>query len=276
MRNAFGKFYSFGHMIAERGVFRTCYVVNDPREYVKVIRAGGKFLSGAVEGVWVNLRWGRERGVGVVGKLLSRGEEWRRIRTFFQKDLLHPDAARCYLPGIARAARLASQGARVAAKVQSSGGEKRALNSYLSRCAFDMFTSMMLGIFTQTADATTPTDPENDAFVRNSSEALSTSIRMLFSPYEYVVGNLLNFETAQMKYCFEGLDNSWAIAQRKVDDFIKRREAGELSENEVVSYLSRALDRQEDECSDVSVKEVMELVFIGLSTAIDTTSSVLA
>ena len=109
--------------------------------------------------------------------LHGRGEEWKRIRTFFQTDLLHPDSARGYVPGIVHAAELASKGAQAAALLQSSGKEERALNAYLNRCSFDMFSSAMLGIYTETTDTTTATDPENIRFADGAAQGLGKAIQ---------------------------------------------------------------------------------------------------
>eukprot|EP00579_Thalassiosira_antarctica_P028303 CAMPEP_0202028336 /NCGR_PEP_ID=MMETSP0905-20130828/63394_1 /ASSEMBLY_ACC=CAM_ASM_000554 /TAXON_ID=420261 /ORGANISM="Thalassiosira antarctica, Strain CCMP982" /LENGTH=830 /DNA_ID=CAMNT_0048592037 /DNA_START=106 /DNA_END=2595 /DNA_ORIENTATION=- len=257
-------------------IYRTSYIINDPREFVKIIRAGGKFPSGVLENLWVNVRWAEMQGFHTREGIHGRGEEWRRIRTFLQTDMLHPDSARGYLPGIIHSAGLASKGAQAAAMLQSSGEENGALNSYLDRCAFDMFSSMMLGIYTETADETTRTDPENERFVKGAVQGLGTAIEMIFSRYELIIGKLLKFETPMMKHCFEGFDAAWAIARDKIESFIERKERGELSENEQVSYLSRALDRQKEEGSNVTVREVMELAFISMFAAVDTTASVLS
>jgi len=278
MRNKYGEFYSMGNMIGgkQNDLFRTSYVVNDPRECVKVIRAGGKFPSGVVEMMWVNKKWSRSRGLLTTDGMFGHGEEWRRIRTFLQTDLLHPEAARGYLPGIIEASRRASKGAAAAASLQASREETGALNTYLNRVAFDMFSSMMMGEYVETADVMTPTNPENARFVKGAVQGLGGAVEMLFSPYENIVGNLLGFETAKIKHCFAGFDTAWSIAQDKIGRFIERKERGELTDNEQVSYLSRALDRQKEEGSNVSVQEVKELAFTGLFAAVDTTSSVLA
>mmetsp|Transcript_3196 Transcript_3196/g.5817 ORF Transcript_3196/g.5817 Transcript_3196/m.5817 type:complete len:607 (+) Transcript_3196:243-2063(+) len=278
MRNQYGEFYTFGSIMAgnPNDIYRTSYIINDPREFVKIIRAGGKFPSSVLENLWVNIRWAEMRGFHTREGIHGRGEEWRRIRTFLQTDLLHPDSARGYLPGIIHSAGLASKGAQAAAILQSSEEENGALNSYLDRCAFDMFSSMMLGIYTETADETTRTDPENERFVKGAVQGLGTAIEMIFSPYELIVGKILKCETSKMKHCFEGFDAAWAIARDKIESFIERKERGELSENEQVSYLSRALDRQKEEGSNVTVREVMELAFLSMFAAVDTTSSVLS
>ena len=83
---------------------------------------------------------------------------------------------------------------------------------------------MVLGIYTETGDRTTPADPENERFVQGSVQGLATAIELLFSPYERVVGKLLKFETANMKHRFEGFGIAWAIAQDKVRRFIENNE----------------------------------------------------
>ena len=66
--------------------------------------------------------------------------------------------------------------------LQSLGEENRALNSYLNWCTFDMFSSMMLKIYTNTANETMRTDPENKHSVKGTVQGLGTAIEMLFSP----------------------------------------------------------------------------------------------
>ena len=81
--------------------------------------------------------------------------------------------------------------------LQSSGEENRALNSYLDWCVFDMFSSMMFGIYTETSNETTCTNLENERFVKGAVQGLGTAIEMLFSPYKIIIGKLLKFETSR-------------------------------------------------------------------------------
>lgn len=144
MRRQYGEFYSMGSPAGGRpdDIYRTQYIINDPREALKVVRAGGKYPSGVLEMLWVNRQWGKTRGLGTTEGLFGRGEEWQRVRRFFQTDLLHPEAARGYVPGIIEAAERASRGAKAAASLRASGDDA-ALNLYLSRSAFDMFSTMV-------------------------------------------------------------------------------------------------------------------------------------
>ena len=106
-------------------------------------------------------------------------------------------------------------------------------------------------------------------------QGLGAAIEMIFSPYEIFMGNIMGFETAKMRHAFAGFDTAWVIAQEKIESFTERKERGQLTENEQLSYLSRALDRQQEEGSGVSVREVQELAFSSLFAAVDTTSSML-
>jgi cytochrome P450 len=198
--------------------------------------------------------------------LMGRGEEWKRIRTFMQTDLMQPESARGYVPGMVEAARLASAGAPASADD---------LNNYLGRCAFDLFSTIMFGELTNVSDMTTPTDPDNEVFVKSAADGLSASIQILVSPYEMVLGNQLGLSTKKCQFAFANFDKCWEIAQAKIERFGERNKLGQLSVNEKASYLARALDRQLEEGCNVSLREVHELAFAGLFAAVDTTSSVL-
>ena len=83
MRNKFGEFYSYGSLISgnPNDLYRTSHVINDPTEYVKIIRAGGKYPSGLLQSLWFNIRWGETRDMKAFVSVHGKGEEWRRLRT---------------------------------------------------------------------------------------------------------------------------------------------------------------------------------------------------
>ncbi len=115
----------------------TMFVITDPREMMAVIRQGGKYPSGLAQGFWVIRKYCKLRKMHTTHALLGKGnEEWKRIRTFFQKDLLHPESARGYIPAIIRAAKLASKGAPA---------YKNDMNTFLAYSAFDLFSAVMFG-----------------------------------------------------------------------------------------------------------------------------------
>jgi hypothetical protein len=157
------------------------------------------------------------RGISTKG-LLERGAEWKRVRSFMQTDLLHPESARGYVPGMIRAAELASAGACAS---------RKAINEYLGRCAFDLFTTIMFGELTEVADPTTPTDPQNVKFAAEAAAGLGASVQMLFDPYELRM-HKLGVTTTKCQYCFAAFDATWEIAQAKIDSFCERRERNEF------------------------------------------------
>ena len=250
MRRKFGDFYTMGFPAIGNPdcIYSTLHIITDPDEMMPVIRHGGSYPSGLVESLWVSRLWNETRKMKVKG-LFERGEEWKRVRTFMQTDLLHPESARGYIPGMIQAAELASKGAE-ASRAQ--------MEAYLGRCFFDLFSTIIFGELTQVADPTTPTNPQNEKFARKAAESLGTSINMLTDPYE-VVMHKMGITTAKLEACFNAFDVTFEIAGAKIDSFLERRERGELTENEKNSYLNRALDRQLDPSSQVSVEEVKEL-----------------
>ncbi|KAL7537062.1 hypothetical protein ACHAWF_005651 [Thalassiosira exigua] len=270
LRRRHGDFFTIGipNIGDANDVRHTLYVVHDPNEMLKVVRSGGAFPSGLVQSMWPNKRWFVDSGMDTVGFFVN-DEEWLRLRQFMQTDLFQPAAARGYVPGMIRAAELASRGAPAAAAAKD-------LNEYLSRCAFDLFSTLMFGEMTETADATTPTDPENVAFVQGAIRGLSTSVQILVDPYETVVGKMMGFKTRKYRTMSEGYDAAWRIGEAKIDRFVESKERGELTENQRVSYLARAIDRQASEGSNVTFQEAKVLAWSGLFAAVDTTSNTIA
>lgn len=94
----FGPFYSVGLPGFGVGLYCTIYVLSDPDVMAKILRQEAAYPSGIVEGEWPLIDWMERKGYRTVG-FMKRGPEWKRIRTFLQKDLLAPASARGYLPG---------------------------------------------------------------------------------------------------------------------------------------------------------------------------------
>jgi cytochrome P450 len=265
LRRKFGGFIKMGLPNFGRcdDLFRSIYIISDPKEMMKVIRSGGSYPSGIIEVLWANKKWQKTRGFKTE-EFFGRGETWKRVRTFLQTDLLHPDSARGYVPGILEAARLASKGAP---------SSKNAMNDYLSRCAFDMFSSLMFGEMTQVADLNTPTNQENQRFVECAADGLGKAVFMAVDPKESILGGVFGIETKMGKQAFAQIDEAWAIAGRKFDVFRQEKEAGTLNKYQQASYLSRALIRQEQDGSNITLEEAREICFTQLFAAVDTTSS---
>lgn len=105
-------------------------VLSDPREYMKVVRHEGVHPSGLIESLWP-LKEAAVAEKDVMIPFFGRGPEWKRIRAFMQTDLLSPQSAAAYIPGVIRAAEMASK---------SAPAYSDKVNDYLHLCAFDMFS----------------------------------------------------------------------------------------------------------------------------------------
>ena len=269
MRRQHGDFYTMGMpgLGSENCSRHTCYVVQDPREMMKVLRSEGSYPSGLAQGSWGIFRWEKEAGFETVshadGGFAGQGENWKRIRTFMQTDLLHPTAARGYTSGLIEVAQLAARGAPASAAD---------LNAYFERCAFDMFSTVMFGDLMEVADPSTPTDPEDVEFVRAAKVGLGTGVKVSRSLKDALLVTPLGIETEQYRLMKDNLDICWEIGSGKIQRFMDKREKDELNEREKNSYLYRALERYESGTSGVSLKEALEMSWGGIFAAVDTTS----
>jgi cytochrome P450 len=269
MREKFGDFYTMGMPgLGDDDCPRhTVYVVQDPREMMKVLRSEGSYPSGMAQGSWGIFKWEKDAGFETVshadGGFAGQGENWKRIRTFLQTDLLHPKAARGYTAGILEAAELASRGAPASASD---------LNAYFERCAFDMFSTVMFGDLMEVADPNTPTNAEDVEFVRAAKVGLGTGVKVSRSLKDALIVKTLGLETEQYRLMKDNLDICWKIGSGKIQRFMEKRDRGELNEREKNSYLYRALERYESGASGVSLKEALEMSWGGIFAAVDTTS----
>lgn len=269
MRKQFGDFYTMGMpgLGSDDCIKSTVYVVQDPKEMMKVLRSEGAHPSGMAQGSWGIFKWEKDAGFETVSHddmgFAGQGENWKRIRTFMQTDLLHPTAARGYTSGIIEAAELASKGAPASASD---------LNSFFERCAFDMFSTVMFGDLMEVADPNTPTDPQDVEFVRAAKVGLGTGVKLSRSLKDALIVKTLGLETEQYKLMKDNLDICWKIGSGKIQRFMDKREKGELNEREKNSYLYRALERYDTGKSGVSLKEALEMSWGGIFAAVDTTS----
>ena len=89
----------------------------------------GKYPASVLQKMWPTIKVMRRENNTALA-ILGRGEEWWEIRQFMQKGLLSPAVARSYIPGMVKAAALASKGLPASAY---------ALSAWTSRAAFDMY-----------------------------------------------------------------------------------------------------------------------------------------
>ena len=137
MHRRFGDFYRFGAIGFgdSNDIYRNSFVITDPNEMLKVVRDQGIYPSGAIQNQWAPIKWHKERGFAIIERedgLFGQGEEWKRLRTFLQTDLLSPASAKSYIPGLIEAANLGSKGA------PASCNE---MNDFLNYCFFDLFST---------------------------------------------------------------------------------------------------------------------------------------
>lgn len=272
VRKSYGDFYTLGiPSIGSKNDSRaTVHIINDPKEFNKVIRAGGLFPGGLVESLWVIKEWTDAKGITVGSVILGNAnEEWRRVRTFLQKDLLHPDSAKEYLPGIIQAAEIASKGA-----IAFSNKENVDLKTYFNYAAFDMFSAVAFGEMTKIASSEVKSDPEYEIFCKMALEGLSTAVLITMNPIEKIY-NMIGITTSRQQHCYDCFDEMWEISGRKVQGFMDRKDKGQLSDFEESSYLAKAINRQMKEDSNMSLKEVQELVAFMMFVAVDSTSSII-
>lgn len=216
------------------------------------------------------VRFLQDNDFGRVANILDQGPEWRRVRSFLQTDLLSPQSAGRYLPGIIRAAEYASKGA---------ASEEDNIKAFLNKASFDMFSMILLGDLPRIADPNTVSKPEDERFCDKVASALKTNNQLNQS-----VKSMLMNQMGLTSDLYKGFANNWKealeIARVKIDNVLAKRENGSLSEEETASYLNQAMDRQEAEAltSDdpVTVNEVKDIATALLSASVDTTSGMMA
>jgi len=265
-----GHFYTMGFPGVGEGVHGTIYICSDPEEYVQVIRGEGLHPSGAVETQWPSISalkrmpGADEPGGATRGALniFGHGEAWRQERMFFQQDLQTPKAARGYIPGLAKAAQLASRGAPACAD---------SMDSFAARSSFDLFTAAFFGQLIESADPATPCLPGNLEFAEAILDATMLLVPMLQSPVE-MLKDRVGVESADARLLRDKFSVTMEHASGLVRSFVERWEAGELNKYEQASYLRAALDRRLKN-EHVTEEALVGISFILLAASVDTTSS---
>lgn len=182
-----------------------------------------------------------------------------------QKGLLTPAVARSYIPGLGKAAELASKGLPACAD---------AMPAWTSRAAFDMFSSVLFGQLMETADPSTPKIAANVRFCEEVVSENAQIFPLMISPWEYFVNEVLDIDTPRVKQMYHHRANALEQSSTILDRFLERRAKGELNEFEKNSYFANALEAQE-EFRAVSHKQLLDITQVMMAAAVDTTSSVL-
>lgn len=237
-----------------------------------MIRQEGSYPFGVIELVWCHIRYHKDRSTELSG-FFGRGKEWKSIRSFLQTDLLSPQSASQYIPGIIHAAELASKGAP---------NSTIDLNAYLNRCTFDMFCCVMFGEYMQCADPTTPTDSTNLMFVQNAVKYLERTTKLMMTPSEILLGKL-NIKSKLYKEFEEAGNQVNYIAQDKIRKFMDKYERGELNDLEKNCYLAKAIERHANQkleidggAYQITHGMLTEICSSLLTASVDTTSGILS
>jgi len=242
--------------IGSRGLIVVC---TDPREYIKVLRNEGKYPYSQTILLWMMKEVSRRNNWTTA--LFSQGEDWRRLRITFQKELLSPSTIKGYIPGVCKAA-----------DISSTAFEQwqDQVDVYTSYCSFDMFSCVAFGRLMKTS--TGEADDESKRFCKVTMDALSDILPLLFSPSEFVL-NSLGWTTSRFNQFNKNWKDSNAYGTQLVHEFLKRRDLGELTEFETNSYIAANLRKTEKD--GLSVKEFKEITSGLLAASVDTTSGVI-
>ena len=180
-----------------------------------------------------------------------------------QTDLLSPKSASGYVPGVATAAKIASQGAPDFA---------HNLNKFFNYAAFDMFQSVMFGQLSKLSDPNTPSNPVDVDFCQLSIDSLGYLVHMSNDKQEAILFNM-GIETETYRNFERVMEGLKAIVMNKLTVFKERWENGELNETERSSYFAHALERQQAGDALIDMEELMEIALIMLNASVDTTAT---
>lgn len=266
LRHLYQQFKESGGAYTTNVGFGQMVVATRPEEFVKVIQNEGKYPDGLVPEMTEPFRKYMPSLVDMLPapELYGRDDKWLEMRRFLQTGLLAPKSARGHLQSISKSAQLAS---RVAGMHADSFG------FYLNRCAFDAFSSVMFGQFTNTADLESQTDQGNLEFMKSTLHVAREITRFEKPVLSYFAGKL-GYETVWQRDFMTRFKHTISHIDNEVETFIAKMESGKLNEYEQQSYFARALDRQQ-EGGSMSPKQVVEIAWTMLVTSVDTTSSIL-
>jgi cytochrome P450 len=244
------------------GVRSEMYLCSDPVEYMQVMRSEGIHPYGAVQLQWAIGDFAQKH-MPAAHHLFGRGPDWRRVRLAMQKDILPPDAALAYAPGVIAAAEAAADGAPLCAHEMSD---------YMNRATFDMFNAVLLGRVCRTADPQSKQRDAQDLAFAHDAAATFENLAKLGTSIAEPLANTLGLPL-RMKRQF---DTSFLRCMRRAKELsaelLEREARGELTPAEETSYPVRAVRRARAGGTE-SVAETVEVVSSTLLAAVDTTST---
>lgn len=210
-----GMYREFGPMYRMSILGNDEVVLTDPRMLDQVLKREGKFPVGGAEGVTTFKDYYVDNDMNYALKSVGRGPEWKEWRQAVNRDMYVMWDE--YLPAIAETC------AKVSAVAGREVTEAKTLHisEFLSRAAFDMFSTVLHGESPDTCDTTKATE-EDVAFVRATKKAFDATGALLADPMAKAMGSDL------YKDFVVNMDQTVSLANRKAGDRIK--DAQELQE----------------------------------------------
>lgn len=209
-------------------------IVSDPRLFeTQVLKKEGRYPVGASEQVSTFVDYYRDNNLTLASKATSRGPEWKEWRRAVNRDMFV--SWETYLPAIAETARTAS----AVAGREVNGGSM--FDDFLSRLAFDMFSSVLYGQSPGTVDSTRAT-AEDNLFLRNTQRAFDTTGALTTDPIKKL------FKTQLYQDFVESMDFTFDVSYRRTKEFAE--EARQQQQQQRVQLQTQNdITSQEDETS---------------------------
>ena len=210
MYQEYGSIFAMSQMGAES------IVLSDPRAYDSVLRAEGKFPIGGAEGVDTFVNYYRQNNITMGIKSTSHGPEWKEWRSQLDPDLYV--AWKSYLPSIARAANQISNVAMHEINTQ----QQVTFVEFVSRAAFDMFSTVIYGQSPQTTNSA-QAKPQDIEFVKSAKTAFDLTGVMLTNPLEKM------FQTDTFQKFNVNMDKVMEFGNEKALEYLRQVEEEEGS-----------------------------------------------
>lgn len=221
MYKEYGPTYGMSIMGEDETIF------SDPRVFDQVLRKEGIYPVGGAETVTTFKDYYTENNMGVALKSIGRGPDWKEWRLNMNPDLYV--LWESYLPSIANTCREISS---LAGKEVTETKNLHVVD-FLSRAAFDMFSTVLYGESPQTTNSDKAKE-EDIAFVSATKRAFDITGNLISSPLDKVFGSDLYKE--------------FVVNMDKTMNFAKERGAEkiEMAMDTKAKYEANAEQQQQD------------------------------